>query len=80
MEDQQEHEDEIRSSDIKSYLTGYSTTQAEIRWVLNLVCSKYSWNSSTDSGELLGIMFPDSDIVKSFKCGPLKLHILLILV
>ena len=38
VEEQQEHRDEIRSSDIKSYLTGYSTTQAEMRWVLNLVC------------------------------------------
>ena len=28
------------------------------------------WNSSTDSGELLGVMFSDSDIAKSFKCGP----------
>ena len=45
---------------------------AEVRWVLNLVTLKYSMNSSSNSGDLLSVMFPDTDIVKRFRCGRTK--------
>ena len=41
-----------------------ATISDEIPWVLNLVTSKYSVNSSSSSGDLFSIMFPDSDISK----------------
>ena len=47
---------------IDKMLINASTLEAEIRWVLNIIYSKYSMNSSTDSGKLFSAMFPDSDI------------------
>ena len=57
---------------IDKMLINASTLEAEIRWVLNIIYSKYSMNSSTDSGKLFSAMFPDSDIAKSFQCGRTK--------
>ena len=45
---------------------------AEIRWVLNVVTSKYSTNSSSNSGDLFFVVFPESDILKRFQCGRTK--------
>lgn len=58
--------------EVNTMLTNSSTIQAEIRWVLNVVCSKYSMNSCSDSGKLFATMFPDSDIAKAFQCGRTK--------
>ena len=44
-----------------------ATILDEIPWVLSLVTSKYSVNSSSSSGELFSIVFPDSDISKRFQ-------------
>ena len=49
-----------------------ATISAEICWVLNLVTSKYSMNSSSNSVDLFSVMFPDSDIAKRFPCGRTK--------
>ena len=57
---------------LDTLLTICSTIQAEIRWILNIVCSKYSMSSSSDSGHLFASMFPDSNIAKSFQCGRTK--------
>ena len=48
------------------------TTKAEIRWVLNMVCSRYSKNSSSNVNGLFAAMFPDSEIGKNFQCGSTK--------
>ena len=45
---------------------------AEIRWVLNLVTSKCSTNSPSNSGDLFSVVFPESDIAKQFQCGRTK--------
>ena len=45
---------------------------AQICWVLNLVTSKHLVNSSSSSGDLFSVMFPDSDVVKQFQCGHTK--------
>ena len=58
---------------IDKMLINASTLEAEIRWVLNIIYSKYSMNSSTDSGKLFSAMFPDSDIAKLFQCGRTKI-------
>ena len=61
-----------KSKTIDQMFIGSSTLEAEIRWVLNIVYSKHSMNSSSNSGELFSKMFPDSDIAKSFQCGRTK--------
>ena len=38
----------------------------------NLVTSKYSMNSFSNSGDFFSVMFPDSDIAKRFHCGHTK--------
>ena len=45
---------------------------AQICWVLILVTSKHLVNSSSSSGDLFSVMFPDSDVVKQFQCGHTK--------
>ena len=70
--DSSEKEPQTKSQAVlDTLLTSSSTVQAEIRWILNIVCSKYSMNSS-DSGLLFASMFPDSNIAKSFQCGRTK--------
>ena len=46
-----------------------AVTSAQIRCDLNLVNAKHSMNSSSYSGDLFSVMFPDSDITKRFQCG-----------
>lgn len=65
-------ENPVSLSNITESFSNSSVLMAEIRWVLNLVCSKYSMNSSSNSGELFSVMFPDSDIAKRFQCGRTK--------
>ena len=43
-----------------------ATISAEICRVSNVVTSKYSMNSSSNSGDLFSVMFSDSDIAKRF--------------
>ena len=57
---------------IDKMLIHASTLEAEIRWVVKIVYSTYSMNSSKDSGKLFRAMFPDSDIAKLFQCGRTK--------
>jgi len=52
---------------VDSMLTNVSAIEAEIRWVLSLVCSRHSMNSSNESGKLFQSMFPDSSIAQSFQ-------------
>jgi hypothetical protein len=47
-------------------------TKAEIIWALDVVMSKYSFNSSSNKGDLFTTMFPDSEIAKDFSCGKTK--------
>ena len=47
-------------------------TNAEIIWALDVVMSKYSFNSSSNKSETFSAMFPCCDIVKEFACGKTK--------
>ena len=47
-------------------------TKAEIIWALDVVMSKYSFNSSSNKSDLFTSMFPDSRIAKNFSCGKTK--------
>ena len=48
------------------------TISAEIRWILNLVTSKYLMNSSSNSGNIFSVIFPSLDIAKQLQCGCTK--------
>ena len=45
---------------------------AEIMWAIDVVLSKYSYNSSKNKMDLFCKMFPDSNIAKNFSCGKTK--------
>ena len=61
-----------KQSSVDQLFVKSATISAETRWVLNLVTSKYSMNSSSNSKFLSLVMFPDSDIAKRFQCGRTK--------
>ena len=61
-----------KQSSVDQLFVKSATISAEIRFVLNLVTSRYSMNSSSNSGDLFFVMFPDSDIAKRFQCGLTK--------
>ena len=50
-----------------------TTTKTEIRWVLNMVFSRYSRNYSSYVNGLFATIFPDSEIFKNFQFGSTKL-------
>ena len=47
-------------------------TKAEIIWVLDVVMSKYLFNSSSNKSDLFTIMFPGNGIAKNFSSGETK--------
>ena len=47
-------------------------TRAEIIWALDVVMSKYLFNSSSNKSDLFTTMFPNSRIGKTFSCGKTK--------
>ena len=55
-----------------SFVTKSVTLSSEIYWCLHVVTSHSSYTSSAESRELFQKMFPDSVIVKEFKCGETK--------
>ena len=57
---------------IDNLMTINATTMAEIKWVLNMVCSRYSKNSSSEVNGLFAAMSPDSEIAKNFQCDSTK--------
>ena len=62
----------MKQSSVDQLFVKSATISAKICWVLNLVTSNYSMNSSSNSGDLFFVMFPGSDIVKRFQCGCTK--------
>ena len=44
-------------------------TKAEIIWALNVIMSKYSFNSSSNKNDLFNTMFPNKGIAKNFSWG-----------
>ena len=60
------------SCTLDKMLISSSLLQTEVRWALKVVMSRYSKSSCNDVAELSKIMFPDSDIAKSFRCAETK--------
>ena len=54
---------------IDNLVVSNATNKTEIRWVLNMVCSKYLKNFSSNVIRLFAAMFPDGEIAKNFQCG-----------
>ena len=44
----------------------------EVLWAIKTVMLHYSMNSSSNTGELFKMMFPDSQIAQKFSCGMTK--------
>ena len=44
----------------------------EVLWAIKTVMSHYYINSSSNTGELFKMMFPDSQIAQKFSCGKTK--------
>lgn len=55
-----------------AFFSSQAVLEAEIRWVIKMVMSHYSFNSSSDISAIFGQMFPDSEIAKKFSCGATK--------
>ena len=62
----------LKQSTIGSCTNKNLVSNAEIIWALDVVLSKYSFNSSSNKTELFALMFPDSKVAKDFTCGKTK--------
>ena len=60
------------SGTLDSFVSGNAVLSAEVYWALNVVKKNYSFNSSTQVGNLWSKMFPDSSIASKFSCGESK--------
>ena len=60
------------SEKIDTMLTPVSVSDAEIRWILKVLKSHLSYRSCLDLNSLFTILFPDSQIAKSFKLSKTK--------
>lgn len=60
------------SSTLSKFFLSQAVLEAEIRWVIKMVRSHYSFNSSSDVSVIFSQMFPDSEIAKWFACGATK--------
>lgn len=60
------------SSTLSKFFSSQAVLEAEIRWVIKMVRSHYSFNSSSDVSVIFSQMFPDSEIAKRFACGATK--------
>ncbi|XP_058873644.1 uncharacterized protein LOC117967216 isoform X2 [Acipenser ruthenus] len=60
------------SSSVSSFVLSDRVLEAEIRWAVKVVLSRYSFNSCTDVPKLFSSMFPDSDIAQHFSCSATK--------
>ena len=52
---------------IDNLVVSNATNKTAIRWVLNMVCSKYLKNFSSNVIRLFATMFPDGEIAKNFQ-------------
>lgn len=55
-----------------SLVVSEDVLHAEVLWVLKVIASHYSFNSSKDISQLFSKMFSDSQIAQSFSCGATK--------
>ena len=61
-----------KNATVDSMIISVGSCHAEILWAIKVVMSKFSFTSCKKMGELFCVMFPDSEIAKSFKLVPSK--------
>ena len=61
-----------RQMSLTSLVKKKNVTEAEIRWMLKCVSSKYSKRSCDDIADVFQAMFPDSEVAKKFTCAHTK--------
>jgi len=57
------------SSCMDKFVSRKETKKAEILSTLHTICSYHSYKYNTEIDKLFSVMFPDSEMVKIFKCG-----------
>lgn len=57
---------------IGDFMAGKDVLTAEVLWALKCVSSNYSYNSCAEVGDILKMMFTDSNIAKQFTLSPAK--------
>lgn len=58
--------------DLRTAFGSTPTMKAEVLWTLNTIAKHQSYNGNEGISELFKCMFPDSNIAKTFTCGPDK--------
>ncbi|KAL6471512.1 hypothetical protein MHYP_G00201620 [Metynnis hypsauchen] len=61
------------ANDIRATLGSSETSKSEVLWILHSITKHLSYNSSSEISSLFRAMFPDSNIAKTFTCGPNKI-------
>lgn len=64
--------DSVQSSQKVNIRAAFGTTdtlKAEVLWTLSTVCRHQSYSSNEEIGSLFQLMFPDSEIARTFSCG-----------
>ena len=61
-----------KQAGVHNFLLSNVTTKTESRWLLNMVCSKYSRNSLSNVNGLFAAVSPDSKIAKNFQRSSTK--------
>ena len=64
-----QQESSCKQSSIDSCTNRTLVINAEIKWVLDVAISKYSFNSGSNENELFTIIFSDSKVAKTFSFG-----------
>lgn len=57
------------SSDIRTTFGSTATLRAEVLWCLRTVTKHQSYNDNEAVGHIFRVMFPDSEIARTFACG-----------
>lgn len=70
------HPPSASSSSINPHVLKNDTLKAEVIHCLKLINQHNSYKSSSDSGDMYRLMFPDSEIAKQFACGESKVRYL----
>lgn len=58
--------------DLRSFVGGTKTLQAEVLWVLKTITDHNSYSANESIGDLFRLMFPDSSVASTFSCGSNK--------
>lgn len=61
------------ANDFRATFGSNETSKSEVLWIIHSITRHLSYNSSSDISSIFQAMFPDSNIAKTFTCGPNKI-------